>query len=266
MIIVLLIAIVLTGESSAVPARRRPPSIDFKEGFKYCCPYTAQLLSLPNQWIANCLKQYGNFQKGYDQTSAIYYRAALRGLGMKGATYNNSVFWSSNDVSDIFDIINAIAPWSPPSSSNIPSGAFGNCINEVYEYADIITYWFEYSKLMARKSASYSFWLTTGDESIYYFPNQSRPSIFETYELSNLKPPRVPGLTVLNARSYFSKGLTCAQDTKSRNKLKSVNSRLVYYCCDLSLTSASALYTINKVIKGMHYVATCIVYVLYLYK
>ena len=250
----LLIAIVLISNSSAVPVptKSKPPSIDFREGFRHCCPHTEQLLDLPYQWIADCFKQYDNFQKGYDQTSAIYYRKALLGLGMKNAQYNNSVFWSSNDVSDIFEIIEEIGPRSPPSSSNIPSGVFGNCIEEVYEYyPDIITYWFEYSILMARKSASYTFLLTTGDETIHYFPNKTRPSIFETYELSNLKPPRVPGLTVLNARSFVSKGLTCSQDTKSRDKLKSVNSELTYYCCDISMTSSSTLDTINKVIAGM---------------
>ena len=63
--------------------------------------------------------------------------------------------------------------------------------------------------------------------------------------------PRIPGLTVLNARSPSSEGLTCTQDTASSDKLKKVNNELAYYCCDISLTSASTLDFINKVIAGM---------------
>ena len=253
-VISLVAAAILNSKTNAVPVtgpELKPPSIDFKQGFEYCCPKTQKELQLPEQWTRDCLKEYDNFQKGYDQTSAKYYSDALLGLGMKDATYINSVFWSSNKVADIFNIMLQISPSSPPSSLNIPAGVFGNCINEQYPSADIITYWFEFSRLMAMKSANYVFWLTTGDVTTNYFPNTTPPSIFQTYELPNLIPPRVPGLTVLNARSPSSKGLTCAQDTKSRDKLVSVNNKLAYYCCDISLTSNSTLDFINKVIKGI---------------
>ena len=258
LLVLSVVAIILVGEeATAVPVTKEatnPNSVDFKRGFDVCCPETQKMLGLPNQWKTDCLNEYSNFQKGYDQSSEEYYRRALNGLGMNNAKYNNALFWSSNGIADIFNIILAIAPSSPPTSANVPAGVFGNCINEMYKDVNIIIYWFEYSRLMAQKSASYVFWLTTGDDTTNYFPNRSPKSIFEIYELPNLLPPTVPGLTVLNAKSSSSsKGLTCSKDTKSRDKLKSVNSKLAYYCCDISMTNSSTLDTINKVIAGMHY-------------
>ena len=248
-----LVVLIVVAIAIAVPLALRPTVIDFRMGFDHCCSDTANVSNLTDDWITDCLNQYSSFQQGFVQANTSYYSAALLGLGMETAQFTNALFWSSNMVRDVFNIIANVSNESPPSSTNIPAGVFGNCLGEYYDYPDIILYWFEYSRLMALRASGYVFWLTSGDKTTRYFPDVEMgmmERIFGMKELPNLDPPRIPGLVVLNARSPSSKGLNCSSDGKSRDKLITINNRLDYYCCDVSLNSISVIDTINTVISG----------------
>lgn len=230
-------------------------NVDFRMGFEHCCPETAEDYNLTSNWVTSCMSQYTSYQQGYNDMNATYFVNALLGLGMVDAEYTNALFWTSNMVKNISSIIDSIAHQSPPSSSNIPAGAFGNCIDEYYssEGPNTILFWLEYSQLMAEKASGYVFWLASGDKTVRYFPAVEMgmmERIFGSKELPNLAPPRTTGLTVLNARSPSSQGLSCANDTESRDKLVSINNKLTYFCCDLPLTANDILNTINQVISG----------------
>ena len=248
-----LVVLVALAIAITIPLALRSGVTDFRMGFEYCCPDTAAQSNLTDTWTTDCMNQYSVFQLGYNHGNTSYYTTALLGLGMGSARFTNALFWSSNMVSDVFIIVANISDESPPSSTNIPAGLFGNCIVEYYNNPDIIQYWFEYSRLMALRASGYVFWLTSGDKTTRFFPDVDMgmmERIFGMKELPNLEPPRVPGIVVLNARSPSSKGLNCTSDIKSREKLVTINNRLDYYCCDVSLNSANVLNTINTVISG----------------
>lgn len=257
--VVILFVIICAAVVVVVPAvllTRTGQSMDFTAGFKQCCPNTASLLNLSSSWTNACLNQRANFQNGFSQKSTLYYDNALLGLGMENAMYQHAMFWSSNMVGNVPAIGEKIGSQGPPSSFNIPAGAFGNCIGNFYkdDQLDFSLYWFEYSRMMAERATGYVFWLTTGDRTRRYFPAVEMgmmERIWGTYELPNLAPPRVPGVVVLNGRSPSSQGLTCNNDTASKDKLVDVNNRLVYFCCDVDLDTTSVLNTINNVLSGM---------------
>ena len=229
-------------------------SIDFSTGFQQCCPSTANELNLGQAWTESCLNLVGSFKTAYDTSK---YEMILLGLGMQGAEYTNALFWSTNRVNTISSIATSISSNSPPSSFNIPAGAFGNCISKQYtsvEFNDrFVQYWLLYSQLMAERATGYVFWLTSGDSTTRYFPDVEMgmmERIWGMRELPNLRSALIPGVVVLNARSAGSTGLTCISDTQSKDKLVSINSRLVYVCCDVPLTQSAVLASINNVRQG----------------
>ena len=228
--------------------------VNFTAGFQQCCSDTADLLNLSQTWTNSCLNQRGHFQLGFDQKSEMHYRTVLFHLAMENEMYPNAMFWTSNMSPNVFRIGMNISSRSPPSSFNIPAGAFGNCLGDFYNnQPDFSLYWIEYSRMMAMRASGYVFWLTTGDRTMRYFPAVEMgmmERIWGTYELPNLDPPGVPGVVVLNGRSSSSYGLLCLNDTESKNKLIELNGRLIYFCCDVFLDSTDVLNAINDVLSG----------------
>ena len=222
---------------------------EFSTGFQQCCPSTANELNLGQAWTDSCLNLVNSFKTAYDTSN---YEMILLSLGMQGAEYTNALFWSTNRVNTISSIAMSISSNSPPSSFNIPAGAFGNCISNYYRDR-FVQYWLLYSQLMAERATGYVFWLTSGDSTTRYFPDVEMgmmERIWGMRELPNLRSTHVPGVVVLNARSAGSSGLTCSSDTQSKDKLVSINNRLVYVCCDVALTQSAVLASINNVRQG----------------